>query len=146
LDRGIEITRHTLEEQGLTIDYRIRGEIESAYLDEQAITLAVVNLIDNATKYATGTSFVGVEVSEKDQVLSVDVFDQGVGIPKGHIRRVFERFYRVPSAETRRQRGSGIGLSLVRHIAEGHGGKVVVTSTPGIETRFSVQIPAVRTH
>ncbi len=144
VDRGIEITRHNVEKQGLTLDYRVAGEIPSAYLDEHAITLAVVNLIDNAVKYATGTTFVGVEVFEKDGILQIDVVDHGEGIPKTQVRRIFERFYRVPSKQTRTQRGSGIGLSLVRHIAEGHGGKVTVTSTPGVETRFSIRIPAVR--
>jgi signal transduction histidine kinase len=103
----------------------------------------VVNLIDNAAKYAVGTDFVGVHLKQSADTISLDVFDHGPGIPKGQLRRIFERFYRVPSNETRRQRGSGIGLALVRHIVEGHGGTIEVTSSPNVETRFSIRLPVV---
>lgn len=144
VERGVEITRHNLEKQGLKLEYHEHGDLRPVYIDERAITLAVVNLIDNAAKYAVGTHFVGIELAGSDDEIRIDVYDQGVGVPQAQRRRVFERFYRVPSNETRRQRGSGIGLSLVRHIAEGHGGSVKLTSTPGVETRFSIRFPAVR--
>ncbi len=144
VERGVEITRHNLEKQGLKLEYHAHGNLTPVFIDERAITLAVVNLIDNAIKYATGTHFVGIELAGTNDEIRIDVFDQGVGIPAGQTKRVFERFYRVSTTETRKQRGSGIGLSLVRHIIEGHGGSVSVTSTPGIETRFSIRFPAVR--
>ena len=143
VERGIEITRHNLEKQGLDLMFTAKGEREPMRIDDRAVTLAVVNLIDNAAKYATGTPFIGVELIRTDHWVTIDVFDQGPGIPKNQLRRVFDRFYRVPSPETRRQRGSGIGLSLVRHIVEGHGGSIDVTSIPGVETRFSIRIPVV---
>jgi signal transduction histidine kinase len=72
------------------------------------------------------------------------VLDHGVGIPSNQLKKIFERFYRIPSPEILKQRGSGIGLSLVKHIAEGHGGTVHVTSVQGKETRFSIRIPLSR--
>jgi two-component system, OmpR family, phosphate regulon sensor histidine kinase PhoR len=144
VERGVEITRHNLEKQGLRLEYHAHGDLAPVYIDERAITLAVVNLIDNAVKYAAGTPLVGIEVEGLEKEIRIDIYDRGAGIPTSQIRRVFERFYRVPTAETRKQRGSGIGLSLVRHIAEGHGGHVNVTSNTGVETRFSIHLPAVR--
>ncbi|MCP4603216.1 MAG: HAMP domain-containing histidine kinase [Proteobacteria bacterium] len=141
VERGVEICRHRLETSGLKLEYAVEPKLPLADVDDHAITLAIVNLIDNGVKYAKGTDFVGVELSQRDGFIHLDVFDRGVGIPSSHIKRVFERFYRVPSAETRKNRGSGIGLSLVKHIAEAHGGELKVTSKPRVETRFSVRIP-----
>jgi signal transduction histidine kinase len=71
----------------------------------------------------------------------LDVYDHGTGIPAHQIKRVFERFYRYQPKEskTKDQRGSGIGLSLIKHIAKAHGGYVSLSSTPGVETRFSIR-------
>ena len=140
-ERGLDITKHKLEKQNIRLELHVDGEIPPLDIDDRAITLAVVNLIDNAAKYAEGTDFVGVQLKRSGNSVSLDVYDRGIGIPRGQLRRVFERFYRVPSNATRRERGSGIGLALVRHIAEGHGGTVAVTSTPEVETRFSIRLP-----
>jgi signal transduction histidine kinase len=123
--------------------FTVKGDREPIRIDDRAITLAVVNLIDNAAKYAAGTQYIGIDLILTDKWITIDVFDQGAGIPKHQLKRIFDRFFRVPSPETRRQRGSGIGLSLVRHIVEGHNGSIDVTSTPGIETRFSIRLPVV---
>jgi signal transduction histidine kinase len=112
-------------------------------IDPHAVTLALINLVDNAVKYAEGTDVIGVEIGRHDSEVYLEVFDRGVGIPAPHLKRVFDRFYRYEqdNGQGQSQRGSGIGLSLVRHIAEAHGGSVMVTSTPGVETRFSIKIP-----
>lgn len=143
VERGVEITRHSLEKKGLKLAFTVKGDREPIRIDDRAITLVVVNLIDNAAKYAAGTQYIGLELILTDKWISIDVFDQGAGIPNQQLRRVFDRFYRVPSPETKRQRGSGIGLSLVKHIVEGHGGTIDVTSAPNIETRFSIRLPVV---
>jgi signal transduction histidine kinase len=70
------------------------------------------------------------------------VADSGVGIPREEQSRIFEKFYRVGRSETQGRRGSGVGLALVRHIAEAHGGRVTVESTPGEGSRFTVWLPA----
>ena len=143
VEHGVEIYRHRLEKSGLKLEYKVDNLLPPVRADEHAITLAVVNLIDNVTKYAKGTDVVGVELSQVDGFIHIDVYDTGVGISMNQVKRVFERFYRVPSEETRKQRGSGIGLNLVKHIAEEHGGDITVTSEPNIETRFTIRIPMV---
>lgn len=141
VERGVDITRHNLQDQNLEVFFSAKGDRRLVLIDDRAVTLMVVNLIDNAAKYAAGTSFIGVELTQDDRWITIDVFDQGPGIPQNQLKRIFDRFYRVPSPQTRRQRGSGIGLSLVRHIVEGHGGAVEVTSVPSVETRFSIRLP-----
>ncbi len=141
VEHGVEIYRHRLEKAGPNLKYSVSNDLPLANVDTHAITLAVVNLIDNAAKYAKGTDVVGVSVTHQDGLIHIDIYDRGVGIPEGQLKRVFERFYRVPSIETRKQRGSGIGLSLVKHIVDSHGGDIIVTSSPNVETRFSIRIP-----
>lgn len=141
--RAVEVCRHRIDEAGSAFEFRVEPDLPPVRIDEHAITLAVVNLIDNAVKYARGTDVIGVEVRRAGSSVLLDVFDHGTGIPEEHLKRIFERFYRyqASSLETHGQRGSGIGLSLVRHVARAHGGSVVVTSAPGVETRFSIRLP-----
>ncbi|MDD5307159.1 MAG: HAMP domain-containing sensor histidine kinase [Deltaproteobacteria bacterium] len=141
VERGVEIYRYRLEKLGIRLEYTVDPDLPLLSIDDHAITLLVINLIDNAAKYGKGTDVIGVMLRNTRGGVTLEVYDHGPGIPAGQLRRVFERFYRVSSAETRTQRGSGIGLSLVRHITEAHGGSVAVTSEPGLETRFTVTIP-----
>jgi two-component system phosphate regulon sensor histidine kinase PhoR len=141
VERAVDITRPRLEKQNLTLQLNMSGNRMPIRVDDRAITLAVVNLIDNAVKYATDTKYIGVDLIQTSKSVTIDVYDQGPGIPKNQLKRIFDRFYRVSTAETKRQRGSGIGLSLVRDIAEGHGGSIKAASTPYVETRFSIRLP-----
>ncbi|MBN2527250.1 MAG: HAMP domain-containing histidine kinase [Deltaproteobacteria bacterium] len=139
---AIDIYRHRVEAIGASLTFSCT-DIPTIRVDQDALTLVLLNLIDNAIKYATGTDVIGVEMYTRGKYLFLDVYDRGKGIPGSHLKRIFERFYRYkgPDEESNRQRGSGIGLSLVKHIARAHGGYVTVTSTPGVETRFSVRFP-----
>jgi two-component system phosphate regulon sensor histidine kinase PhoR len=143
VDRAVEVYRHRIDERGVAFEYLPEPGLPPVRIDEHAITLAVINLIDNAVKYARGTDVIGIRIYRQGNMLLLDVYDHGAGIPEEHLKRIFERFYRYQAAalETHGQRGSGIGLSLVRHVAKAHGGSVVVTSTPGVETRFSIRLP-----
>jgi two-component system phosphate regulon sensor histidine kinase PhoR len=143
VERAVDIYRHRIDEAGARLECKVEEGLPPLMIDPHAITLALINLIDNAVKYASGTDVIGVEVGRRDSEVSLDVYDRGVGIPAPYLKRVFDRFYRYQrdGEGSGSQRGSGIGLSLVRHIAEAHGGSVIVTSTPGVETRFSVKIP-----
>jgi len=126
-------------------------------MDGKAIQQALVNLIDNAIKHSPngGTVTVGLEVQNPkpaDQShaprstlhaprLHLFVEDHGAGIPAAEQEKIFERFYR-PGSELRRQtQGVGIGLSIVKHIVEAHGGKVLVRSAPGQGSRFTIELP-----
>jgi len=140
---ALDIYRHRVTEIKASLNFKAQENLPVIRADANAVTLALLNLIDNAIKYAQGTDVIGVELYTRSGRLHLDVYDRGQGIPPHHIKRVFERFYRfqAPDLNTRGQRGSGIGLSLVKHIARAHGGHVTVTSTPGVETRFSIRFP-----
>jgi signal transduction histidine kinase len=115
------------------------------------MTLVLLNLVDNAAKYGgsdagnegdeTGGE-VWVKLSRVPGGVALSVRDRGSGISPEDQKRIFERFYRADNARVRNVRGSGIGLSLVKHIAESHGGRVEVESAPGQGSTFTVFVPA----
>ena len=102
---------------------------------------AVVNLIDNAVKYSPPGSQVDVRVDQTGDQVVVRVADHGPGIPREHLPRLFERFYRVDKARSRDLGGTGLGLSIVKHIAQVHRGRVAVESTLGKGSTFSIYLP-----
>jgi two-component system, OmpR family, phosphate regulon sensor histidine kinase PhoR len=101
---------------------------------------ALVNLIDNAVKYSEPGSSIQVEAAKDDGQVEIKVTDQGAGIPREHLPRLFERFYRVDASRSRKMGGTGLGLAIVKHIAQAHGGKVEVDSTPGQGSTFSLYL------
>ena len=113
----------------------LRARINSPLLEQ-----ALINLIDNAVKYSDPGSSVRVEAAAEDGQVEVKVRDQGVGIAKEHLPRLFERFYRVDPSRSRKEGGTGLGLAIVKHIAQAHGGKVGVESTPGQGSTFTIYL------
>ncbi len=105
------------------------------------LTSAVANLVDNAIKYSDAGSAIRVEAGADGPWAYVEVTDQGIGIPARDLERIFERFYRVDRARSRSTGGTGLGLSLVRHVAANHGGTISVTSIEGEGSTFTLRIP-----
>jgi two-component system phosphate regulon sensor histidine kinase PhoR len=120
----------------LSCNDELKADINPALLEQ-----AVVNLIDNAVKFSDDGSTVLVKAEPIHGQISISVRDQGCGIEKKHLPRLFERFYRVDKARSRQMGGTGLGLAIVKHIAQAHGGKVAVESTPGKGSTFSIHIP-----
>jgi two-component system phosphate regulon sensor histidine kinase PhoR len=102
---------------------------------------AVVNLIDNAVKYSTEGSMVVVTVEERGDEVVVSVIDEGQGVAREHLPRLFERFYRVDKARSRDLGGTGLGLAIVKHVAQVHGGRVSVDSVVGRGSTFRIHLP-----
>ena len=99
-----------------------------------------INLIDNAIKYTEkGEVFVALKQSDKKVIVKIK--DTGIGIPKEHLDRIFERFYVVDKSRSRKLGGTGLGLSIVKHIVLLHNGKIDVKSTPGKGTEFIITFP-----
>ena len=115
------------------------------YGDETLLTVALDNLISNAVQYSPNGSRVGIGVSSSDGVVEVAVTDQGIGIPEEERDRVFERFFRSDPARSRHTGGSGLGLSIVKHIVQNHGGDVRVWSQQGHGSTFTIRLPAAST-
>lgn len=137
--RAIDTLRFRLEREGLEVKLSSAPDVPPLRFDEHAILLAVMNLLDNAVKYGGGEGPVEVTIERGRRHVYVHVRDHGPGIPPGQHRRVFDRFYRVRrDTDTR---GSGIGLSLVKRIVEGHGGRAWAENAPGGGAVVSFSLP-----
>ena len=126
--RAIETMRYRFEREGVEVRYSQRGSSPRVLVDEQAILLVIINLLDNAVKYGGGGS-IELSVEARDAEIQLEVRDHGPGIPRRDRRRVFERFYRTDTSQG--ARGSGIGLAIVKRIAEEHRGRVWVDDAVG---------------
>jgi two-component system sensor histidine kinase SenX3 len=109
--------------------------------DRRQIVSAIYNLLDNAVKYSDEGDAVEVRTETDHDRLAIEVRDHGIGIPKGDLERVFERFYRVDQARSRTTGGTGLGLAIVRHVATNHAGEVRVESRLGEGSTFTLVLP-----
>jgi len=113
----------------------------SAKIDTQLLEQAAVNLLDNAIKYSEEGGLVQIQVITTDTEVCISFKDYGIGIPKEHLSRLFERFYRVDNARSRKLGGTGLGLAIVKHIVQTHEGYVTVESVPGEGSNFIIHLP-----
>jgi two-component system phosphate regulon sensor histidine kinase PhoR len=113
----------------------------AARLNAALLEQAIINLIDNAIKYSEPGRPVALEAAADDGEVRISVRDKGAGIEPEHLPRIFERFYRVDKARSRKLGGTGLGLAIVKHIVQAHGGSVAVESAPGAGTTFTIRLP-----
>jgi len=137
--RALDAFRYRSEQEGVEIRLEASKDLPPVMIDQEAIALAVINLLDNAVKYG-GQTPVELELSARRSVVDISVRDHGPGIPPESLHLVFDRFYRGP--HTGPTRGSGIGLSLVKHIAQAHGGRVWAKNAAGGGAVVGFWIPA----
>ena len=123
---------------GVIVDCEMESVMVSA--DGHMIFELVYNLLDNAIKYNKQGGHVKITVGIKDKKAQIIVSDTGIGIPKEHLDRVFERFYRVDKSHSKQTGGTGLGLSIVKHIAAYHNGIIEIESKEGIGTTIKVEI------
>ncbi len=114
--------------------------------NEEQVTAAVANLVANAVAYSENDSTVLVTATADEGMVEVSVVDQGIGIPTDEIDRIFERFYRVDPARHRSTGGTGLGMSIVKHVAATHGGEVRVWSVEGQGSTFTLTLPQYAAH
>ncbi|MBI3456356.1 MAG: HAMP domain-containing histidine kinase [Candidatus Rokubacteria bacterium] len=137
----LEAFSYPLTQQGFAVEVAVAGDLPEVSVDADAVSQALANLVDNAIKYSGERKVLRVEAAIQDGQLALSVADEGIGIPREEQARIFEKFYRVGRSETQGRRGSGVGLALVRHVAEAHGGRVTVESRPGAGSRFTLWLP-----
>lgn len=116
--------------------------LERAMVDPEAIAQVVVNLLDNAVKYSGTAREISVRLGQRGDQLMIAVSDQGIGIPAHEREKIFERFHRVSTGLIHDVKGSGLGLALVKHIVEAHGGSVTLSSELGRGSTFTVLLPS----
>ena len=114
-------------------------EIESApaeqMWDREAVSRALLNLIDNAVKYSGEEKLLKVRLTEDHEFVTIAVQDRGIGITPEDMQRIFEPYYRAQFSDTQTRRGAGLGLTLVHQIVQSHGGRVEVQSSPPVPLR-----------
>ena len=142
VERALDVCRYRVEKEKMRLQTDIEEGLPPIRMDENAMTLVLLNLVDNAVKYASEGKEVAVRLARTPGGVSLSVRDFGPGIAKEEQPRIFERFYRAQAARDRNVRGSGIGLSLVKHIVQAHGGRLTVESQPGQGATFTVILPA----
>jgi signal transduction histidine kinase len=130
-----------LSQAGFKVDVSVPPDLPEVPMDGEAIGQALANLLDNAVKFSAERKALRVEASLVEGQLALAVVDEGIGIPREEQRRIFDKFYRVGRSDTQGRRGSGLGLSLVRHVLDAHGGRVTVDSRPGEGSRFTLWLP-----
>lgn len=140
LSAAIKICRPKADEKGIRILYTC-DEALTAKLNAALIEQAFVNLLDNAIKYSESGSSIEIEAAKTDSEVAIAFRDNGIGIGREHLSRLFERFYRVDASRSRKLGGTGLGLAIVKHIVIANAAKVTVESTPGKGSRFVIHIP-----
>ncbi|HEY3041539.1 MAG TPA: HAMP domain-containing sensor histidine kinase [Pyrinomonadaceae bacterium] len=137
----LDAYRYQIEQQGFAFEQSIDASIPRVRVDREAIARALVNLVNNALKYSANEKFLGVKLYQANDLLKLEVVDRGIGITRREQSKIFEKFYRTGDPLVHNTKGSGLGLSLVRHITQAHGGEVQVESTPGKGSKFTLSLP-----
>jgi len=137
----LDAYRFQIEQHGFTLESSLAEDLPEVEVDKEALSQALINLVNNAVKYSRDEKLIRLTTSCDGERLRVRVTDRGIGIPSGEQRKIFEKFYRAENSLVHESKGSGLGLALVRHIMEAHGGSVEVESAPGKGSTFTLVLP-----
>jgi two-component system phosphate regulon sensor histidine kinase PhoR len=141
VSRELEAYHYQIQKEGFQLTAEMEEGTPEILADPTAISMALFNLLDNSVKYSGDGKQIKVKVVQKNGYIDVSVADKGPGIPVEEQQKIFEKFYRGSTAVGRKVRGSGIGLSITKHVAEMHGGVVLVDSRVGEGSTFTLRIP-----
>jgi signal transduction histidine kinase len=137
----LESYRFQIEQNGFAFEENIASDIPPVSVDREAIARSLLNLVNNALKYSTDQKYIGVSLYRSNGSVKLEVSDRGIGIAPAEQEKIFEKFYRCCDPLVHNTKGSGLGLSLVRHIAQAHGGNVSVESAPERGSKFTINLP-----
>jgi two-component system phosphate regulon sensor histidine kinase PhoR len=142
VDQIIHNYQHHFKNKGFTCNYNPAEALDVITADREAITDALINLIDNAIKYSDSGKQIDISTGMDSENVFVEVKDYGIGINTKDQKLVFDKFFRVTSGDLAfKAKGSGIGLSIVKHIMEAHNGSVGLKSKPGEGSTFTLYFP-----
>jgi signal transduction histidine kinase len=129
------------EKQGVALGLAVAPDLPLVLADPVRVTLVFKHLLENAIKFSPSGGAVRVEVSDHPTSIQVAVSDQGIGISRHQLNRIFERFYQIDSSAKRRYEGTGLGLNIAKRIVEAHGGKIWAKSQLGKGSVFYFDLP-----
>lgn len=141
INAAVQATQYPLKQQDFHLNVHLEEELPDISVDRDAIGQAILNLLSNAMKYSGESRRIDLRVQKRAGHAVIEVNDRGIGIDPAQQKRIFEKFYRVPSEENERIPGTGLGLALVFHIVKAHDGHVEVRSVLGKGSTFSIHLP-----
>ena len=141
IEQVLSSYRYQIVNSEFEIQTNIQPDLPPVLIDRDAMEQAISNLIDNAIKYSGKVKQLTITAERRGTDLSIEIADHGIGIPRAEQAKIFEKFYRVGNGLVHDVKGSGLGLSLVKHIIEAHHGTVSVESDVGEGSRFTILLP-----
>ncbi len=141
LQTALQVCQAAADEKRMSLELACPADL-AARVDETLLEQALINLVDNAVKYSEAGTSVSLAAGIEENALCIRVRDHGRGIAKKHLPRLFERFYRIDKARSRKLGGTGLGLAIVKHIVNAHGGRIDVESALGRGSTFTIYLPA----
>ena len=130
-----------LQNNNFEFNFEAEGNIPPVKIDPEAVSEAIINLIDNAVKYSEDNKVVILRTGKENSFVFVEVEDEGIGISEPDQKKIFEKFFRVSTGHIHNTKGTGLGLSLVKQIVDAHKGKIILWSAPGKGSRFRILLP-----
>jgi signal transduction histidine kinase len=137
----LDAYRFSIEQNGFVLESKLAEDLPEVEADKEALSQALINLINNAIKYSPDEKFIRVTTSREEDKVRISITDHGIGIASSEQRKIFEKFYRAEHSLVHETKGSGLGLALVRHIMDAHGGTVELASAAGKGSVFTLVLP-----
>lgn len=140
-ERVLEMQRATVTNPNMNLSFECSAPAIKVFLDPDRVEQILVNLLSNAIKYSPDGGAIVVSLTEENELVQLRVRDCGMGMTREQTENLFQKFYRTPEVKTRGIKGTGLGLFLVKQLAQAHGGDISVQSEPGKGTTFCVTFP-----
>jgi two-component system phosphate regulon sensor histidine kinase PhoR len=137
----LDIYDYHLKNKGFKIKVDLDEDIPDIYLDEEAVAECIINILDNSVKYSDKNKFIHIRTGRDMDNVYVSVKDKGIGIASKDMEHIFDKFYRVSDSLIHNNRGSGLGLTLIKHFMEAHKGKIDVKSKIDEGTTITLLFP-----
>lgn len=141
LRTAVRALEKPLAQQGFALEVAIDETVGEVRADSDALVRAILNLLTNAMKYSGQSRRIELRLSQRRRQALIQIRDFGFGLPHEEQERIFEKFYRAPQPEGESVAGTGLGLTIVKHVAEEHGGSIEVRSEPGKGSTFTIVLP-----
>jgi two-component system phosphate regulon sensor histidine kinase PhoR len=145
IEKAYENFKLQLEDKNGSASLLLNARCDIIHADEVHFSNLINNLVDNAVKYSDDKVLVKISTSSTNKVLAIRIEDNGIGMSKETVKRIFEKFYRAHTGNLHNVKGFGLGLSYVKTVVDAHHGKVRVESTPGKGTCFTIEMPLLKT-